>query len=504
MKARLLFPDADFDFAGPPPPNHEDLVADLELDTLLDAMARGDKFLRQVARSVLLASLSDPEAVRYRQRVLADCISEPELIRDMYRITVEALAAKRKVWGYFSASSPGSTLSAAVNQLEVLLAWLRELRAVADHHAGKFRSEGLATLLLGLQRNLDDEYLATLAAHLKQLRFRGGELMSAELARDNSGINYVLRAGPTRRGLKEMVGLAPKSVYSFTIAPRDDAGAQAIEAMSNRALNLVANAAAQSADHVSSYFAMLSAELGFYVSCLNLHEQLAAAGQPLTFPDPRPSQSRELAGTDLRDACLWLRTPRVTGNDFDADGKSLVIITGANSGGKSTFLRSVGVACLMTLSGLFVTATSFKASAYAGVFTHFIREEDPNMVSGRLDEELKRLSSMADQLKPHSLILFNESFAATNEREGSEIARQITDALLEAGLTVCFVTHQFDLADSYHRRNLDTALFLRAPRQPDGHRSYQLTVAGPLPTSYGGDIYLRIGGWLGEGRPDSQ
>ena len=70
-------------------------------------------------------------------------------------------------------------------------------------------------------------------------------------------------------------------------------------------------------------------------------------------------------------------------------------------------------------------------------------------------------------------------------------------ALLEAGIRVFFVTHQFDFADSFHRHNPDSTLFLRARRQPDGQRSFRLTVAEPLPTSYGEDIYYRIGGWLG-------
>ena len=66
--------------------------------------------------------------------------------------------------------------------------------------------------------------------------------------------------------------------------------------------------------------------------------------------------------TDLRDACLELQSPDpVVGNDVQGDGKSLVIITGANSGGKSTFLRSVGVAQLMMQCGLFVTAGSYQA-----------------------------------------------------------------------------------------------------------------------------------------------
>jgi len=249
---------------------------------------------------------------------------------------------------------------------------------------------------------------------------------------------------------------------------------------------------------VASYFTMLRAELGFYVSCLNLRDQLLARGQPVTFPVPSASEPLELSGEDLRDAALALRIDEVVGNEVDADGRSLVIITGANSGGKSTFLRSVGLAQLMMQCGMFVTARSFRASVSSGVFTHFIREEDPGMVSGRLDEELSRMSVIADRIARHGLILFNESFAATNEREGSEIGRQVVRALLEAGIRVLFVTHQFDFADSFHRQHPDSALFLRAPRQPDGRRSFKLTVAEPLPTSYGKDIYDRIGGWMAE------
>ena len=496
MKAHLLYQDRDFDVAAELPPDHEDLIQDLELDTLLAAMALGDRFLFDISKKVLLASLVDPEDIRYRQRVLADCIAEPDVIREMYGIAVAALQDKRGMWG-FSYLQSHSILSGAVTQLEALTVRLRELRRVADDHAGKFRSEGLTTLFATLQRELDDDYFQTLDHHLKQLRFPGGEVISAQLGRDNGGIDFVLRSGGAKRGWKERVGIAPRSSYSFTIPPQDHGGAQTLSDITGRGINEVANAAAQSADHVTSYFTMLRVELGFYVSCLNLRDQLLARGQPVTFPDPCPFRPLRMSCEDLRDSCLALRTDGVVGNDVDADGKSLVIITGANSGGKSTFLRSAGLAQLMMQSGMFVAAGSFRASVSAGVFTHFIREEDPSMVSGRLDEELSRLSGIADHITPDALILFNESFAATNEREGSEIGRQVVRALLEAGVRVFFVTHQFDFADGFYRRQAGSALFLRAPRQPDGRRDFRLIVAEPLPTSFGKDIYDRIGGWMG-------
>jgi hypothetical protein len=502
MKVHLLHEARDFDAGAEPPAGCEALVQDLELATLVQAMANGNEFLAEISGKVLLASLQDPDAIRYRQQVLADCLAAPEVIREMYAIAAAALLDKRNFWGTYGASyqSPSSNLSGAVSYLGAYVARLRQLRAIADAHAGKFRSTGLRTLFATLHRELDDEYFEEISHHLRQLRFRTGVLISAELDRDNSGINFVLRDPcDARRPWKERLGIAPRSSYSFTLPPRDLAGGQILDDLTGRGINLVANAAAQSADHIGSYFTMLRAELAFYVGCLNLAGKLAAKGVPTTVPEPAPASSLTFSCTDLRDTCLELISGGpVTGNDVHADGTPLVIITGANSGGKSTFLRSVGLAQLMMQCGLFVTAGSYQASAANGIFTHFTRAEDPGMTSGRLVDELRRMSAITGHIRPHCLILFNESFAGTNEREGSEIGHQIVRALLEAHVKVFFVTHRFDFAERFHRQHAHPTLFLRAERQPDGRRSYKLAVKDPLPTSYGEDLYHRLGGWLDE------
>ena len=501
MKVYLLYRDRDFDFGAGLPSGHEDLIQDLELNTLLRAMAAGDKFLYEVSAKMLLASLHDPEAIRYRQRVLADCLANPEVIREIYAVAVGALEDKRRLWGYGGTyQRPSSNLSGAVAYLEAYVARLTQLRKIADGQAGKFRSDGMRTLLATLQAELDDGYFEEIGFHLKQLRFRAGVLISAELDRDNSGIGFVLRApGDARRRWKERLGIGPRTTYSFTLPPRDEAGSQILDDLTSRGINLVANAAAQSADHIGSYFTMLRAELAFYVSCLNLADRLAAKGVPTTVPDPAEPSSLAFSCTDLRDACLELQSQDpVVGNDVQADSRSLVIITGANSGGKSTFLRSVGLAQLMMQCGLPVTAQSFRADVARGIFTHFIREEDPSMTSGRLDDELRRMSAIAGQIGPHCLMLFNESFAGTNEREGSEIGHQVVRALLDAQIKVFFVTHRFDFADRFHRQHARSTLFLRAERRPDGSRNYKLAAKEPLPTSFGEDLYYRFGAWLDE------
>ncbi len=111
------------------------------------------------------------------------------------------------------------------------------------------------------------------------------------------------------------------------------------------------------------------------------------------------------------------------------------------------------------------------------------------------------MSEIVDALTPDSILLFNESFAATNEREGSEIARQIVHALLETRVKVFFVTHLYEFAHGLWEDKMDSAIFLRAEREAGGRRTFKLVSGEPLQTSFGLDLYKNIfGGALNEAR----
>jgi DNA mismatch repair ATPase MutS len=114
------------------------------------------------------------------------------------------------------------------------------------------------------------------------------------------------------------------------------------------------------------------------------------------------------------------------------------------------------------------------------------------MKSGKFDEELGRMSEIVDNLTPNSMVLFNESFAATNEREGSEIARQITSALLEKCIKVFFVTHQYELHTAFITKEWGMQFFLRAERQDNGERTFRVIEGEPLQTSFGEDLYEEV------------
>lgn len=494
MKAFLLYPDQDVDPQAELPPQHEALSADLELPTLWSTMADGDAFLFDVAQRILLTSVRDLATIRYRQDVLTDCLAQSSTVRDIYDLAVAAIKReKREYMGLFQ-RSPDSVLARSVRVLEMFVEILKQLRTIADEHGTDFRSTGFTRFFAMLSSELDDDYFQVVAEYLKELQLRQGVLTSATLGKGAKATDIILREPPERTWRDRLPFGGPPS-YSFLVAARDEAGFRALMDLTARGLNLAANAAATAVDHILSFFRMLRTELAFYVGCVNLHERLTEKGEPSCLPVPTTTQRSALFARGLYDVCLALRIEqRATGNDVDATDMRLVMITGANQGGKSTFLRSVGLAQLMAQSGMFVAASSLTVPLCTGVFTHFKREEDASMESGKLDEELARMSGIADHITTGGLLLCNESFAATNEREGSQIARQMIRALTDAGVTVFFVTHLFDLAHGFHREHSEGTLLLRAQRQPDGRRTFRIGPGEPLPTSFGEDSYRRIFG----------
>jgi hypothetical protein len=213
---------------------------------------------------------------------------------------------------------------------------LIRLRALADENADEFESEGFTGLFAMLKRELDDEFFAALKFHLGQLTFSNGALISAELGKGNKGVNYVLRKPPLgsqRNWIERLFAYMPfahkPSAYTFHLHPRDESGFKALSELRDRGINLVANALAQSEDHILGFFRMLRAELDFHVGCLNLHEQLTRKAARLSFPTPAVAGERKHSVKGLYDVCLALNLEgAVIGNDLAADNKDLVTVTG--------------------------------------------------------------------------------------------------------------------------------------------------------------------------------
>lgn len=494
MKTFLMHPDRDFDATPLSEREPIQFTQDIELGVLLNAAAGDDRYLRDMMAAACAGAWeNDVATIRYRQEILKDSLSNPDIVRQFYAIAIEPFGREQS-WNFsLYGRDASSMVASAVRTLQNSLGVLRRLRNACSANAGSFTSPGFRQFFDTLERDLDDAYLDAATTDLSNLTFRKGVLLSAQVGDGGKGVGTMLRK-PQPRDLSWLQAALTSGIPSYTLHlhPRDDAGAHAFAELQSRGLSLISDALYRSAEHVLDYLKALRSELAFYIGCLNLRDQLVRVGESISFPEVTEDPRRFLC-RNLRDVSLALTMGRqVVGNDVDANGKPLIIITGANRGGKSTFLRSVGLAQVMLQSGMFVTADAYVSSRFTGLFTHFKREEDRTMRSGKFDEELVRMSAIADQIHRGAMVLFNESFAATHEREGSEIARQIVSALLENDVTVFFVSHMYEFARSFLES--DQVLFLRADRGEGGTRTFRLREAKPLPKSFGVDLYRQIFG----------
>ena len=501
MKCFLMYRDCDFVLTKPSTTRELGLIKDLELEILFENMAAGDAFLREVAESAIVCGLAEPNDVTYRQRVLIDCLDHPEIVREMYSIALEALERERKVWGWLMSKDPQGVLYRSVEVIQAFLEPFDRLRVLAESSRGLLTSEGFTRLADRIAKELRPETLQSIQHHLKTLSFRHGIVVDAGLGLGNRPDAFVVQEPPVDGGswldwLREWFdGLlgSGRETRIYTIDDRDESGSRALSALKGRALIYIATILARSTEHIRSFFVSLRMELGFYLGCLNLKEELTRRQGAFCFPRPVGWDEQAFSAAGLYDICLLLNgCTEIVSNDVTTDSKDLVVITGANRGGKSTFLRSVGLIQIMMQVGMFVPAQSLRLSTCGHLFTHFRREEDATLQHGRFDDELSRMSSIIDHMRAGDMILLNESFAATNQREGAEIAGGVIEALLDSEVRVFYVTHMVDLARAFHHENAGDTLFLRAQRLADGTRTFRLEEAAPESTSHAADLYRRV------------
>ena len=501
MKGFLLYADHGVDWEEKIAPESVQTVHDLNLDVLCEAMAQGDNLLYLAAERMLLHAELTVSEVQFRQAVLQDCLNHAPFVAELYVLVKKAIEDREAAHVGMFARHRESMLHEYVPVLEILFDHLQHLRDFVLQPSHQFQSEGFRGLVQTLKHELDDPYLTKVRQHLVALRFKRGMVFSATLGRGHQGQHY--RAHPVSaevihkpRWRLEWFQKRPISgdtTLSVVISELDENGQAALVELKDRGLSALTKVVIRALDQVVAFLKRLQMELAFYLACIHLSERLHQIGGAWVFPAVASTEEGVRQFLGAYDLCLALQTQApVVASDLDANGKNLIIITGANQGGKSTFLRSLGLCQLMLNAGMFVPASNARASLTSGVYTHFGRPEDRTMERGKLDEELKRCRDLVQRLKPYGLVLFNEAFSSTNEREGAEIARQVTQALIESHIQVAMVTHLYAFARPWCEQNDPRVLCLRAGRLDDGTRTFEMTVGPPAVTSFGGDLLQKM------------
>lgn len=137
---------------------------------------------------------------------------------------------------------------------------------------------------------------------------------------------------------------------------------------------------------------------------------------------------------------------KVISNDIKVEeNESPCIITGANEGGKTVFLISLASLQLLFQNGLMVPASSAKMPVYEKIFSHFPKDEDLSLGTGRLGEEAVRVSDILKKADDKSIVFMNEPFITTSPTEGLDILVLSIKRFCENGVKLYFVTHYLDI-----------------------------------------------------------
>lgn len=207
--------------------------------------------------------------------------------------------------------------------------------------------------------------------------------------------------------------------------------------------------------HILSYCKSLAEQLSFYVAGIKIIKYFQNLDINVIFPEF--TQGNEIIAKGLMDIGLKVKNPEmnVVPNDFHGKSKFFYLISGVNQGGKTTFLKSIGLAQIFAQNGLPVVANRYICPIFSNFVTHFPREEDSKLDSGKLEEELLRFKKNLSLMKNNALILMNESFASTTEKEGAEIAIDILRSLSIVKPFIFFVTHNYYLLKNRNEIQLE-------------------------------------------------
>ncbi len=195
---------------------------------------------------------------------------------------------------------------------------------------------------------------------------------------------------------------------------------------------------------IDEYIKKFNKEVQFYISYLEYIKPLEDL--QLRFCYPQTVQSKEdihnIEGFDMALGHKLAKEDRVVvSNDFYLKGKErIIIVTGPNQGGKTTFARAFGQIHFLASLGLKVPGSKAKLLLFDNIFTHFEKEESIQTLIGKLENDLVRIKDILAKATGKSIIIMNEIFSSTSFHDALFLAQQVLKEVIKADSLCVFVT----------------------------------------------------------------
>lgn len=217
--------------------------------------------------------------------------------------------------------------------------------------------------------------------------------------------------------------------------------------------NLFASASAFRTRHMGfpdPVLAGFAHDIHFYLIVLEHVGFLRDAGLPFCHPE-FADESAPVAVRDAFDLALAGKLVKeerpLVGNDFHLEGpERVIVVTGPNQGGKTTFARMFGQLHYLASLGLPVPGTEARLRLPDRVFTHFQREEDATTLRGGLEDDLVRMRGILEEATSRSVVVINELFASTTLDDARLLGSRLIGEIVHRGALCVYVTFVDELA----------------------------------------------------------
>ncbi len=448
----VLFVGGEVDLAEAAQPS---VFADLNLDQVVEAITVGRE--EYDLKPYFYASVRDVEEVAYRHDVFRDL--ERGQVRDAIGAFAEAMQQVRRFltlarkqhykyekerWFLDAAAvyrRAVAALSEALAALDLRSQGLLGLRGYVAGYAGSERFRSLAAEL--------DAVVEGLERVRYTVRIKGARVtVSTYEGEPDYSVEVEETFARFRQGaVEDHLLRVPDSGSMDHVEARI---AQLVARLYPREFRALDEFCARQRDFFDATLARFDREVQFYVAYLEHVDRLRKNGLSFCFPtvSVRSKETAVEDGFDIALAAKLASGPaEVVCNDFSLDGpERILVVTGPNQGGKTTFARMVGQLHYLASLGVLVPGRSARLFLPDRVFTHFECEEDIRSLRGKLDDELVRVKQILEQASGDSLVILNEVFASTTASDALYLGTEVLRRLLELGSLVVCVTFIDELA----------------------------------------------------------